>query len=112
MSVRRAMCPMPAAPPAAPPPLDPPGVSSGSRGLCVCAAIEQVARKPTYGKCWRVAAPKQHCACPHHIVYGRAVEFCDAVFVQPAAIGRWEPRLVDVYLYTDRHARPGTPGLS
>jgi len=78
----------------------------------VCAAIEQVARKPTYGKRWRVAAPKQHCTCPHHIVYGRAVEFGDAVFVQPAAIGRGEPCLVDVYLDSDRHAGQGTRVVS
>lgn len=108
MSVPNAMCPMPAATPAAPPPLDPPGVSSGSRGFCMCAAIEQVARKPTQGKRWRVAPPKQHGTCPHDIVDGRAVEFCYAVFVQSAAIRRREPCLIDVYLYSDRHAGEGT----
>jgi hypothetical protein len=74
----------------------------------VCAAIEQVARKPTQGKRWRVAAPKQHCTCPHQIVYDRAVEFGDEVFLQPAAIGRSEPCLVDVYLNSDRNAGQGT----
>jgi hypothetical protein len=78
----------------------------------VCAAIEQVARKPTYGKRWRVAAPKQHCTCSHHVVHGRAVGFGDAVFVQPAAIGRGEPCLVDVYLDSDRHAGQETRVLS
>src|SRR5215472_13422841 len=104
MSVPNAMCPMPAATPAAPPPEDPPGVSSGSRGLCVCvcAAIEQVACKPTHGKRWHVAAPKHHCACPHHIVHGRTVEFGDEFFLQPAPIARGEPYLVDVQLDSDR----------
>src|SRR5512147_2871591 len=63
---------------------------------CARAAVEQVAGKPTHGKRWHIAAPKHHCTCSHHIVYGRAVEFGDAVFVQPAAIAGGEPCLVDV----------------
>jgi hypothetical protein len=70
----------------------------------VCAAIEQVARKPTQSKRWRVGAPKQHCTCAHQIVYDGTVEFGDEVFLQPAAIGRGESCLVDVYLDSDRHA--------
>src|SRR5262245_6686634 len=104
MSVPTATCPMPAATAAAPPPVDPPGVSRGSRGLCVCAAIEQFARKPTQGKRWCVAAPEQHCTGPHEIVYDGAVAFGDEVFLQPAAIARGETFLVDVYLDRDRHA--------
>jgi hypothetical protein len=73
----------------------------------MCAAIEQVACKPTQGKRWRVAAPKQHRTCPHQIVYDRAVEFGDEVFLQPAAICRGESCLVDVYFDSDRHAGQG-----
>jgi hypothetical protein len=62
----------------------------------VCAAIEQIARKPTHGKRWHVAAPKHYCTCPYHIIHGRAVEFGDEVFLQPAAIACGEPCLVDV----------------
>jgi hypothetical protein len=78
----------------------------------VSAAIEQVARKPTQGKRWRVATPKQHCTCPHQIVYDRAVEFSEEVFLQPAAIRRGEPCLVGVYLDSDRHAGQGTRVVS
>jgi len=78
----------------------------------VCAAIEQVARKPTQRKCWRVASSKQHCTCAHEIVYDRAVEFRDELFLKPAAVGRCKPRLIDVYLDCDRHAREGARVVS
>ncbi len=68
------------------------------------AAMEQVGRKPTQGKRWRIAAPKQHFPYPHQIVHHRAVEFCDEVFLQPAAVGRGEPCLVGVDLDSDRYA--------
>jgi hypothetical protein len=78
----------------------------------VCAAIEQVARKPSQSKRWRIAAPKRHCTCLHQIVYDRAVEFCNEVFLQPAAVGGGESCLVDVYLDSDRHAGQGTRVVS
>jgi hypothetical protein len=74
----------------------------------MCAAIEQVARKPSQSKRWRIGSPKQHSTCPNQIVHDRAVVFGDKVFLQPAAIGRGEPCLVDVYLDSDRYAGEGT----
>jgi hypothetical protein len=78
----------------------------------MCPAIEKVARKPAYGKRWRVASTKQHCNGPHHIVHGRAVDCGDAVFVEPAAVGRGEPCLVDFDLDGDRRAGQGTGVVS
>src|SRR5262249_57500008 len=73
-----------------------PQESAADHVSCVCAAIEQVARKPTHGKRWHVAPPKHHCTCPHHSLHGRAVGCGDEVFLQPAAVARGEPHLVDV----------------
>src|SRR5262245_65091669 len=70
--------------------------------------MEQVAGKPTQGKRWCVAAPEQHRTAAQQIVYDGAVELGDQVLLQPAAIGRGEPRLVDVNLDSDRHAGQGT----